>query len=342
MNIKHLKSYIYDNNKIEDILQELKMHKLKWHDNKRYITCAFPDGDNPSGCVIYNSEYLNIESYTRNIENKSGYKPDLLSLVEFIKQDSFFSCMQWICQIIGIDYYYDFDNDIPESLRITKLLNEMQQDDFNNDNKPLKPIPEQILSYYCPYVNDFFHQDNIDYLTQLEFEISYDPETNRITIPIRDELGNLCGVKGRLLKQEIQENELKYIYLEPCGRSKILYGLHKTYQFIKQKGCVYIGESEKFCLQLWSMGIYNSVGIGGKKISSQQIEKLTRLSVDIIICFDKDVTKKEIENIADRFIDGVNIYYLFDDKGILPEKTSPSDNPEYWQRLTKECLYKIK
>ena len=40
------------------------------------------------------------------------------------------------------------------------------------------------------------------------------------------------------------------------------------------------------------MGYCNSVGIGGKKISSQQIEKLTRLGVDLIFCFDKDVTKK--------------------------------------------------
>jgi DNA primase len=90
------------------------------------------------------------------------------------------------------------------------------------------------------------------------------------------------------------------------------------------------------------MGNYNSVGIGGKKISSQQIEKLTRLGVDICFCFDKDVTKKEIEDIADRFVDGVNIWYLFDDKNILDEKQSPSDDPVKWQRLLNECFYKIK
>jgi DNA primase len=95
-------------------------------------------------------------------------------------------------------------------------------------------------------------------------------------------------------------------------------------------------------MQLWSMGIYNSVATGGKKISSQQIEKLTRLGVDLIFAFDKDVTRKEIEDITDRFIDGINIWYLFDDKGILKEKESPSDSPNNWQRLCNECLYKIK
>jgi DNA primase len=319
------------------------MHKIKWHDCRRYLTCAFPNGDNPSGCVIYNSEYFNIESYTRDIQNNVGYKPDILSLVEFIRKEPFFKSIQWICEILGIDYYKDFNDDIPESLRITRLIYSMQQDSLNTeDDKPLKPISEKILTYYQPYVNYIFKNDNISYETQREFEISYDPETNRIVIPIRSELGDLVGCKARLFKEQIEENELKYIYIEPCGRSKILYGLNKTYPYIKNAGMVYVTESEKGVMQLWSMGTYNSVGIGGKKISSQQIEKLTRLGIDICFCFDKDVTKKEIEDIADRFVDGVNIWYLFDDKNILDEKQSPSDDPAKWRRLLNECFYKIK
>lgn len=218
----------------------------------------------------------------------------------------------------------------------------MQQGNYDQEEKPLKPIPEKILTYYKSYLNDMFLNDGISYDTQKEFEIGYDEYSNRITIPIRSEIGNLVGVKGRLFKSQIEEWEQKYIYLEPCARSKILYGLHKTYPYIKREGKCYIGESEKFTLQLWSMGYYNSVGIGGKKISSQQIEKLTRLGVDLIFCFDKDVSKKEIEEIADRFIDGVNIYYIYDDKNILNEKESPSDSQEKFEYLLKNCLYKIK
>jgi len=342
LDVKQLKEYIYENNHIETILQELGMHKIKWHDNHRYITCAFPDGDNPHGCIIYNSEFFNIESITRDVKNKAGYKPDILSLVEFIKQEQFFECLKWVCQIIGIDYYYSFDDDIPESLKITKLIYEMQQGEYNQEERPLKPISEKILSYYKSYINDMFANDFISYETQKEFEIGYDDQINRITIPIRSEIGDLCGVKGRLFKEIIDECEQKYLYIEPCARSKILYGLHKTYSFIKKENKCYVGESEKFVLQLWSMGYYNSVGIGGKKISSQQIEKLTRLGVDLIFCFDKDVTKKEIETISDRFVDGVNIYYLFDDQNVLDEKESPSDNKEKFEYLLNNCLYKIK
>ena len=47
------------------------------------------------------------------------------------------------------------------------------------------------------------------------------------------------------------------------------------------------------------MGIYNSIAIGGKKISNNQIDKLTRLCVDIIFLFDKDVKKEELNEIKD-------------------------------------------
>jgi DNA primase len=337
LDIHQLKNYIFENQKVPDILQEIGCHHIKFH-SSNYWTCGNINGDNQQTITIYNNEILNCINYTRDIGNPS----DLISLICYNKQLSFFEALKWLCQFLGIDYYHNFNEDLPESLRITKLLYEMKQRNLDIEDKPLKPISEKILSYYYSYVNQLFYNDGIDWETQAQFEIGYDQETNRITIPIRDEIGNLIGVKGRLFKNEIQENEQKYIYLEPCARSKILYGLYKTYPYIKRKGQCFVTESEKGMLQLWSMGIYNSVGIGGKKISQQQIEKLTRLGIDLIFCFDKDVTKKEIEDIANRFVNGVPIWYLFDDKEILKEKESPTDNHLNWQRLVNECLYKIK
>lgn len=337
MDILQLKIFIYENNRIEDILQQIGCHSIKYH-SSGYYTCGNIDGDNKQSVTVYKNENLNCINYTRDIGNPS----DLISLVCYNTKLSFFDALKYLCNLLGISYYHDFEEEIPESLRITKLIYEMQQGEYQKEERPLKPISEKILSYYKPYLNDMFFNDGISYETQQEFEIGYDELTNRITVPIRSEIHDLVGVKGRLFKETIEEWEQKYIYLEPCARSKILYGLYKTYPYIKKEGKCYIGESEKFTLQLWSMGYCNSVGIGGKKISSQQIEKLTRLGVDLIFCFDKDVTKKEIENIADRFVDGVNIFYLFDDKDILEEKESPSDSQEKFKYLLNNCLYKIK
>jgi len=337
MDIKQLKEYIFENNKIEGILQEIGCHSIKYH-SSGYYTCANYDGNNKQAVTIYNDENINCINYTRDI----GTPSDLLSLVCFNKKLSFFDGLKFICHFIGIDYYHNFDENIPESIRITKLIYEMKQGDINIEEKPLKPISNQILTYYKSYVNDMFANDNISYETQQEFQIGYDEQSNRITIPIYSEIGDLIGIKGRLFKKELEEWEQKYIYLEPCARSKILYGLNKTYSYIIKEGKVFLGESEKFVLQLWSMGYYNSVGIGGTKVTNYQIEKLTRLGINIIFAFDKGIEKKEIEDIADRFVDGINIYYLYDDKNILNDKESPSDNQGKFEYLYKNCLYKIK
>ena len=341
MDIQNLKEYILENEKIPTVLEELGCHHIKHKDG--YYCCGNPDGDNNAAISVYENEYLTCINYTRDLSHGKNSNADILSLVEFFKQCSFFEAIKIVCDWIDIDYYHDFDEDLPESIKLTKLIMEMRQgNDVINNEKPLKPIPEQILQYYDKYVNDMFGNDNIDYATQKLFEIGYDEESNRITIPIRDELGNLVGVKGRLFEKDLKENELKYLYLEPCCRSQILFGLNNTYQYIKEQGKVYVGEAEKSCLQLWSMGIYNSVATSGKKVSNSQIEKLTRLCVDIVFLFDKDVSKDEISELSSRFVDGVNIYAVIDDKNILTDKESPTDNPEKFKRLVENCMCKIK
>lgn len=341
MDVSRLKEYILENHCIPTILENLGCHSIK---NKgSYYQCANPDGDNKTAITVYSNRNLTTVNYTRDISKGKSASNDIFSLVEFFKDINFFESVNLVCNWIGINYYYDFDADLPESLKLTKLILEMQQGDsiISDDNTILKPISEAILNYYCNCVNQLFADDGIDYITQRLFEVGYDELTNRITIPIRDELGNLVGVKGRLLSKTVSENELKYVYLEPCARAKILYGLPLTIHSIRRNRLCYVVEAEKGVQQLWSYGYLNSVATCGKKLSNTQIEKLTRLCVDLVFLFDKDVTKEELNEIANRFIDGVNIYAAVDKQGILHDKESPTDNPDKLKILLKG-LIKIK
>ena len=134
----------------------------------------------------------------------------------------------------------------------------------------------------------------------------------------------------------------KYIYLEPCAKSKIIYGLYKTLPYIKRAGRIYVGEAEKFVQQAWSQGTRNTGGTGGKELSQYQIDMLVRLGVDIVLCFDKDVTKEEYEEIAERFPDGVPLFYMFDEDNILNEKESPTDNPKNWEYMVTNNVYRLR
>lgn len=341
MDIAQLKEYIIENNLIETILYDLQCGHIKYHSSGNYFTAANPDGDNKQAIVVYANESLHCDNYTRQIK-PDGSSADLFDLVCYIKNLTFFEGLKYVCSVIGIEYYHDFTEDIPESLLLTQLILDMSESKEENHDKPLKPISTKILSYYKNYVNDMFFNDNISYETQQEFNIGYDEQTNRITIPIFSEIGDLVGVKGRLFKDKLDADDMKYIYLEPTSRSRILYGLHKTIDYIKETGRVYVVEAEKGVLQGYSYGTRNIVATGGKEFSKTQIEMLTRLGVQIVLCMDKDVSKSEIEELSDKFADGIPIYYIYDEDNILSEKEAPTDNPKKWDYLIKNNIYRIK
>lgn len=341
MDIAQLKEYIVENNLIETILADLQCGHIKYHSSGNYYTCSNPDGDNKQAIVIYNNESLHCNNYTRQLKKDSS-SADLFDLVCYIKDVTFFEGLKYVCSTIGIEYYHDFNEDIPESLLITQLILDMSESREEDTDKPLKPISPNILYYYKNYVNDMFFKDNISYETQQEFQIGYDEQTNRITIPIFSEIGDLVGVKGRLFKEKLDDDDIKYLYLEPTSRSRVLYGLNKTIDYIKEAGRVYVVEAEKGVLQGYSYGTRNIVATGGKEFSKTQIEMLTRLGVKIVLCLDKDVSKLEIEELSNKFADGIPIYYIYDENNILNEKESPTDNPKKWEYLISNNIYKIK
>lgn len=341
MDIKELKTYIYENQYVEQILNEIQCHHIKYHTSGEYWSAANATGDNVSAINVRNCEQLWVTNYTRQMV-KTNRATDIFDLVGYTLDIDFSHSVKFVCDKIGISYYHDFSADIPESFRILEMINSMNSDYQDESEKPLVPIPENILNYYRPYVNDLFFNDNISYATQREFEVGYDEQTNRITIPIRSDIGDLCGVKGRLFKEDIEDGESKYLYLEKCARSKILYGLNKTINGIKESGTVYVMESEKAVMQLWSYGFCNGVATGGKKVSTNQIEMLFRLGVSIVLCFDKDVEFEELEELANRFPEGTPIYYILDKDNLLNEKESPTDNPQKWQTLSKNYMFKLR
>lgn len=351
INSQDIKEYIIVNDKIEYILEELGCHHITSHDSNRYITAGFPQmqghpyGDNTKAMSIL-TDSLHIESYTRNIKDKYG-NSDIISLVCAIKDLYFTSALKWLCDTLNIDYYSDETEDIPLSLQLTNMLSDMNGslDGLEEDIK-LKPINENILNTYYKCGNDLFLKDGVSLKTQREFEIGVDLDSQRITIPIRDELSTLVGVKGRLFTKSKNTYEDKYIYLERCSKSKILYGLYKTMNYIKQENKCIVVESEKSVLALWDVGIRNVVSVSGHSLSRYQVEMITRLGIEeVILCYDQDVNRLENGKVdrseyvkeANKFIQEIKVTAMVDLNGnYLLEKESPVDNMEKFYKLFEE------
>ncbi|MEG2289588.1 MAG: toprim domain-containing protein [Clostridium sp.] len=339
-----IKDHIILNDCLEFVLNELGCKGVKSHDD-RYVTGGFPDSDGKKSFTVF-LDNLYVDSYTRNIKDKYG-NSDIISMVCFIKDVYFSQAISWLCNTLGLDYYGEEDVELPMSLQWTSLLVEMNTNKgFDDEDIKIRPIKENILDTYYKCGNQLFIDDGISLKTQVEFEIGIDLESQRITIPIRDELGTLVGVKGRLFKKNSLCNGDKYIYLEPCSKRKILYGLNKTMKYIKETRKCIVVESEKSVIALWENGIKNVVSIGGHSLSRVQIEKITRLGVDeVILCYDQDVNRLENGKInreeyikeASGFIDCIKVTAMVDLKGdILNKKESPVDRIEIFNSMYGE------
>lgn len=337
MDVQSLKEYILDNDKLPEILQEIGCHSI--HNHGGYITCGNKTGDNKSAIVVYINENLTVVNYTRSMTNNKR-TTDIFDLICYNEDCSFPEALKFCCNLFGLDYYQE-PEDIPESLQILKMLQQMETEEGANDDAPLKPINEKILSYYFPYGNKLWEDDGISLSTQRLFEVAFDPMTNSIVIPIRDEQGSLVGIKARRMEYDPDSGVSKYFFLEPCSKSRVLYGLFQNIKLIQLTGVVWVGESEKFVQQLYDMGYYG-VSTGGTKISKAQVEMLTRLNAKIIFCYDEDVDEEQLKGISDMFLEGIPVYAIIDKEHILENKESPSDNPKKFQYLIKNNIYNLR
>jgi DNA primase len=337
MQVNELKEYLLNNELCEDVLTALGCGHVR--NRGEYISAQNPDGNNKQAITLYLNENLNCIDYTRQI-SKTKRATDIFDLVAYFKQCTFAESMKWVCDTVGLDYYHEPD-DVPESLKILRFLREMSNDGNDEDNRSVVPIPEEILNYYLPYPNKMFENDGISLDIQQELGYGYDPQTNRITIPIRTPIGDLCGVKGRLLGEPDEYNP-KYVYIEPTVKSKILYGLYENKNYIKNSNQLLIFEAEKSVAQCASNGIRNCVAIGGKSISKTQMELIIRTGCAPIVALDKGISVDEIKSVSSVFPENIPVYYIYDKDNILLDKQSPSDDFEKFRYLFGNNIYELR
>lgn len=196
------------------------------------------------------------------------------------------------------------------------------------------PVPQQtfdmsVLNQYSPIFSKRFLDDYIPLTAQAEFDIRYDVESQRILIPIYDSSGELIGLKGRA-NWEIDEDDVKYLYLIPCRCSETLFGFAHNYKNIVGQ-TVYVCESEKAVMQAWGYDYRNFVGIGGSRVSSYQCKLLVELMPRKIILLpdvglDMDVTNGNIKRIKSftRLLDIEVGCWTYGNKKD-PDKSAPTD-----------------
>ena len=203
-----------------------------------------------------------------------------------------------------------------------------------------------VKEYPYEWLNDHITKQVMD-----KFNIRYSISQNKIIIPHYNVNGELVGIRGRALNTQDIEQFGKYMpvqienkwYSHPLSLN--LYGLNWTKENIKKCGICYIGEAEKFVLQLESFSIPNcAVASCGSNLNKFQIDLLVRYCHphEIIVCYDNEEKKGEYKyfiklfNMCKKYINYANMSFIYDRKGLSKMKDSPSDNgQEIFEQLLK-------
>ena len=308
------------------------------------IRFAISEGHNSSAIRIKleNNEYLIVQDFARNIKNDFGKSCDLISYIMKTRNVEYIEVINSIKNVLGISDFYEFHS---QRCVFGGFYDRIKQ---NNPELAAKTRPENLLNDYLDVYSSRFASDNIDFGTQNKFQIGYDIDSQRITIPIRNQYGELIGVKGRA-SWETDEDEPKYLYIIPCPMSTTLFGYCQNYDFLNQADTIYIGESEKFVMQAYSYGYYNCVALGSNSLSTTQCKMLVELNPkNVVFMLDKTLSPQNTEinakklSLFTRMFDIQIKWWNWQKNDYLPDKASPTDyGKEIFEDITQNEIDEV-
>lgn len=350
--LKEIKERLLEEDLIEELLEHLECNYIKRTSNR--VEAGLPDrfmSNNRRTVQVYLTPNLPCKVRSR------GISTDIFGLITYINHevegeealDYLYESKIVICNLFGWDEYLkfelgdDFSEEIPDPLAFLRPVqkNRKQRKRLSNLTTKENEVydKEKVFSWYVKYPHINFLKDGINVKTQIDFEVMYDTDTQRVVFPIYNKDGKLISIKGRYVgdNEEIMNN-MKYMYLIHFDKSIELYNLHRAYEHIKRIGEVIVFESEKSCMKAHQYGYYNTVSIMGKDLSPVQSYLLRSLDANIIFAYDKDVEidfiRKQASQIRTR-----KCFYIHDEDDLLEEKQAPVDGGmEIWENLYKNCV----
>lgn len=338
-----LKKYIYENNKIEFILNEIGCNHIKYHPNKEYYSCSNYNGDNQSAINVRNNEYLGVINYTRTKE--FGENSDIITLVQYNKSMSFVDAIKYIHNILELPFEFKRKEDKPQKkfnpIEIFERIRNKRKYGCVDVND-IHVLDEEILNDYIPMLHIDWVRQGITERTRKKFGLAYSYKYKRVIIPMRYwQTGEILGFNQRTTVENYKEFGIKKYFINPTYPKLLnLYGLYENYDEIQKAGYVVVYESEKSVLKRDSLNDPTGVALSGHTLSKEQISILIGLNVNIIISMDKDIPLEEVRHLCSKFYNIRNVYYTYDSYDLLGAKDSIADAPnKIFNFLMK---YKIK
>src|SRR5207253_3618678 len=118
---------------------------------------------------------------------------------------------------------------------------------------------------------------------------AYDRFRGRVMFPIHNDVGEVIGFSGRLLKDE--EGAAKYLNSPETPlfrKGNVLFGLHKSKRALIEANSAIVCEGQIDLISLFEAGITNVVAPQGTAFTENQARILKRFVDEVVLCFDSD------------------------------------------------------
>lgn len=333
MNYKEIVDNL-DTNKVKQLLYDLGANNVIEKDN----------------CLITNTICHNIENGSMKLYYY--YNTHTFYCYTSCESMSIFKFLQHYYETRGYEYNWWIDiYEVIKNCSVSINKNEFFtppyvsiKDGFcKKESYNFKKYSESVLKSFTKFYTPEWLNDGISIKTMEKYEILYSIAQNKIIIPHRDVNGNLIGIRGRALNIDEIEVVGKYAPLHFENKwyshklSLNLYGLFQNKENISKTGICYIGEGEKFVMQLESFSTPNcGVAVCGNKFNKFQLDLLLKTCYprEIIICFDneellhKNSYFNKLYNLCSQYNKYCNFSFIYDMNNLLKLKESPTDRGE--------------
>lgn len=325
MTISELKEYIYNERKIEYVLEQIGCHSINYHPNKDFYSCGNYNGDNKGAINVKNNEYLGVINWTR--EKEFGDNSDIITLVQYNKNLSFIEAIKYLHKILDLPFEFKKKEDKPKKNNPLDIFTRQLRSRRIVDVADIQALEDKLLDDYVPLLHIDWFREGIMPWARDRFNLAYSYNRKRIVIPIYHWLTKeLIGFNMRTVVPNYEEFDIPKYWITPTyQKSNNLYGLAQNYDSIIKNKVVSVFESEKSTLKRFSLLDDTCVSLQGKTMSDEQARILIGLDAEIVLALDKDVDINEVRHICEKFYRIRPVSYIYDKWGLLDKKDSPAD-----------------
>src|SRR6202048_3421698 len=170
----------------------------------------------------------------------------------------------------------------------------------------------------------------------------YDRFRDRLMFPIRDSRGRVIGFGGRIIDQG-EPKDLNSPETPLFHKGRELYGLYEARQARTDFKRLMIVEGYMDVVRLHQAGITYAVATPGTATTQEHLNKIFRLTSEVVFCFDGDRAGRQaawraLENSLPLARDGRELKFMFLPEGHDPDTLVAEEGPVAFENRMKEAL----